>query len=172
MTSTDSHLKVVWRDDGHTLNSTTDLLRFDVADLNRVINRSVADAHAYSHLNERAGLPSGFDMLPISCFAVTADWPLRRVLELDPRSYRLAPAHVLIDNGLPVIPTRIFEDGVEAAGGDVHYDVIIVAKADLLDTFKPGQDRKRARATVRPAFEKALGLLGDLHQRNPSSDVR
>ena len=39
--------RVRWRSRGHELQPDTDVLRFEVADLNRVITRAVADGELY-----------------------------------------------------------------------------------------------------------------------------
>lgn len=69
---------VRWRSSGRELHTETDLLRFDVVGLNRVITNAAANADLYRDLQRRQGHPPDWQVLPLSCFAVTADWPPAR----------------------------------------------------------------------------------------------
>jgi hypothetical protein len=60
---------VRWRSSGHRLREDSDLLRFEVADLNRVVTSSAAVADLYRGLQDARGHPGGWQVLPLLCFA-------------------------------------------------------------------------------------------------------
>jgi hypothetical protein len=65
-------LSVRWHSGGHQLDPDSDVLRFEVADLNRVITRSVDNADLYRPLQVDRAHPADWQVLTLSCFAVTA----------------------------------------------------------------------------------------------------
>jgi hypothetical protein len=71
----------VWREAGHRLDREDSIVRFEVADLNRVLTRSAADSALYAQVLVRAGHPADWDALVASCFAVTDEWPPTRLAE-------------------------------------------------------------------------------------------
>ena len=61
------------RSSGHELCADTDVLRFEVLDLNRVITTAAANADLYRSVQDRQGHPRHWQMLPLCCFAVTPE---------------------------------------------------------------------------------------------------
>jgi hypothetical protein len=104
-------------------------------------------------------------VLPLSCFAVTPDWPPRRLAENTGfRSYRLCRAEVLTSAGYELWPTAIFVDDVPDPRNDVHYDLIVAAGPGLIPEEIGADDksaRRAARARLAPHFERVLSILGD-----------
>ncbi|MCZ7627785.1 MAG: hypothetical protein M5U19_01175 [Microthrixaceae bacterium] len=158
--------EVRWRSDGHQIShdSTIDILRFEVEDLNMVIKNCVAVAELYAGLAERGGLQNEAQVIPVSCFAVTADWTPQRLAEgTRYRSYRLVSARTLLAAGFPIWPTEVFLDGAPDPRNEVHYDVIVATgELHLAEFFSQVKAaRAAARDRLRPAFERLCDLLGD-----------
>jgi hypothetical protein len=136
-----------------------------VVDLNRVITNAAANADLYRDLQRRQGHPPDWQVLPLSCFAVTADWPPARLAQNTGfASYRLAPAGVLTAAGYELWPTEVFIDDVPDPRNEVHYDLVVAAgpgliPGDLVAGDKAG--RRAGRAQLAPRFEAVLTLLGD-----------
>jgi hypothetical protein len=156
---------VRWRSGGHQLHTDTDILRFEVVDLNRVIANAAASANLYRGLQDRQGHRPGWQVLPLSCFAVTAEWPPARLAENTGfRSYRLCRAGVLTAAGYELWPTEVFIDDVPDPRNDVHYDLIVAAGPCLIPDHLISGDkatRRAARAQLAPRFEAVLARLGD-----------
>ena len=156
---------VRWRTTGHQLEPGTDILRFEVVDLNRVITSAVANADLYHGVQRRHGHPPDWQVLPLSCFAVTVDWPPARLAENTGfAQYRQCPAHTLTGAGYPLWPTDVFVDDVPDPRNEVHYDLIVAAGAALIpDDLVTGDRtaRRAARAMLAPRFEAVLALLGE-----------
>lgn len=156
---------VRWRSSGHQLRRDSDVLRFEVGDLNRVITNSVANADLYRHLQDNQDHPPDWQVLPLSCFAVTSDWPAVRLAEgTGFRSYRLAPASVLTSAGHELWPTEVFVDDTPDPRNEVHYDLIVAAEPNLIpDDLVSGDKaaRRAARVLLAPRFEAVLALLGE-----------
>jgi hypothetical protein len=156
---------VRWRSSGHRLRDDTDVLRFEVDDLNRVITSSAASADLYRGLQDARGHPPDWQALPLSCFAVTPDWPPARLAENTGfRSFRLCRVRTLTDAGYDMWPTEVFIDGVPDPRSEVHYDLIVAAGPDLIPaelTAKDKATRRAARAALAPHFEAVLILIGD-----------
>lgn len=159
-------VRIQWRDSGHRLDAATDVLRFEVADLNRVINSSAASADLYGEVQERAGLPVHWHVLVLSCFAITPEWPPTRLAEGTGFSqYRTASAGALIAAGVALWPTEVFVDELADPRNDVHYDVVVAAGPDLVPvadlTAPDKRTRAAARDQLRPSFEAVMGLLSE-----------
>jgi len=94
---------VRWRRGGQQLTGDLELLRFEVADINVVTKRACADSlHYGDEVVTPAGLDPGIGILPLSCFAVTAQWPAERLAAgTNYRRYRKVRATALLDAGLP-----------------------------------------------------------------------
>jgi hypothetical protein len=156
---------VRWRSTGHRLRGDSDLLRFEVLDLNRVITGSAAVADLYRSLQDARGHPSDWHVLPLSCFAVTPEWtPARLANNTGFRSYRHCPASVLTDAGYDLWPAEVFVNNVPDPRNQVHYDLIVAAGPSLLsaELFTGSKaERRAARTTLAPRFETVLALLGD-----------
>jgi len=155
---------VRWRAGGHQLHPETDILRFEVADLNRVVQRAAADSELYDEIQAAQGHPPGWEVLVLSCFAVTETWTPARLAERTGfRRYRLAKAVALLEAGLALWPTEVFIDDVPDPRNDVHYDLVVAAGPRLvagsLFAGTPAE-RRAARAVLVPVFEDALALLG------------
>lgn len=139
------------------------MLRFDTADLNQVIKSAVAASPLYVPLLARGGLDLRTRVLPLSCFAVTDDWPPTRLAaQTRYRSYRVAGASTLLAAGYLLWPTEVFDGEVADPRNEVHYDLIVTAGPDLhLEQFAgPKTERAAARARLAPAFEAVIALLG------------
>src|SRR5262245_51194600 len=154
-----------WRSRGHELQPDADVLRFEVADLNRVITRAVADSELYRDIQSARGHPGGWQLLPMSCFAVTEVWtPTRLADGTGFTRYRLARAAGLLAAGFELWPTEIFTDGVPDPRNDVPYDLIVAAGTDLypaaLITGSPAE-RRAARRELIPLFGRVLEVLGE-----------
>ena len=116
--------RVRWRSRGHELQPETDVLRFEVADLNRVITRAVADGELYRDIQDAQGHPEDWQVLPMSCFAETEVWtPARLAYDTGFTRYRVARAAALIAAGFTLWPTEVFNDDVPDPRNDVHYDL-------------------------------------------------
>lgn len=156
---------VRWRSTGHRLRDESVLLRFEVADLNRVITSSAAVADLYGGLQDVRGHPDGWQVLPLSCFAVTLEWPPARLAENTGfRTFRLCRASALTDAGYDLWPTDVFVDGVPDPRNEVHYDLIVAAGPGLVSTELVAgtkAERRAARAALAPHFEAVLAVLGD-----------
>jgi hypothetical protein len=156
---------VRWRSGGHQLDPASDVLRFEVADLNRVITGSVANADLYRPLQDDRAHPADWQVLTLSCFAVTPQWtPRRLAVDTGFRSYRLARAATLASAGHDLWPTEVFVDDVPDPRNEVHYDLVVASgpdliPAELLSGAKAA--RREAREHLRPLFERVLVLLGD-----------
>lgn len=74
-------LSVVWRDWGHRLTFGDDLLQFEVVDRNQVMLRSAAVSGLYRLIQDERGHPPDWQVLPLSCFAVTGPWTPSRLAE-------------------------------------------------------------------------------------------
>ncbi len=91
---------VRWRSGGHQLSPDSDVLGFEVADINRVISSSAANADLYRQLQDDRVHPANWQVLTLSCFAVTPEWTARRLaVDTGFRSYRLARAATLVSAG-------------------------------------------------------------------------
>ncbi|MGH9105172.1 MAG: hypothetical protein ACRDZX_04930 [Acidimicrobiales bacterium] len=89
------------------------MLRFEVADFNRVITGSVANADLYRPLRDDRAHPADWQVLTLPCFAVTPEWtPRRLAVYTGFRSYRLGRAATLASAGRDLWPTEIFVDDV------------------------------------------------------------
>lgn len=156
---------VRWRSAGHQLCSDSDVLRFEVADLNRVISSSAANADLYRALQDDQGHPADWHVLTLSCFAVTAEWtPRRLAVDTGFRFYRLARAETAVSAGYDLWPTEVFVDDVPDPRNEVHYDLVVAAGPGLIPTellFGSRAERREARDRLRPLFESVLALLGD-----------
>jgi hypothetical protein len=162
-------LAVMWREGGHLLSPGDDLLHFEVVDINRVILKSAADSLLYQAIQELRGDPPNWQVLPLSCFAITGDWTPARLAEGTRfRAYRTVHASTLYDAGYEVWPTATFTDDIADPRNEVHYDVIVAAGPDLVpvdELRSPSKNvRQLARARLRPMFERTLGLLGDVQE--------
>jgi hypothetical protein len=155
---------VRWRSDGYQLDPDSDVLRFEVADLNRVITGSVANADLYRPLQDDRAQPADWQVLTLSCFAITPEWTPRRLgVDTGFRSYRLARAATLASAGHDLWPTEVFVDDVPDPRNEVHYDLIVASGPDLIPAqLLSGSKaaRREARELLRPLFERVLGLLG------------
>lgn len=156
---------VRWRTTGHQLKPTSDILRFEVVDLNRVITSAVANADLYTAVQGQHGHPPDWQVLPLSCFAVAVDWPPARLAENTGFvQFRQCPASTLAGAGYPLWPTEVFVDDVPDPRNEVHYDLIVAAGAALIpDDLVTGDKatRRAARALLAPRFETVLALLGE-----------
>ena len=136
-----------------------------VVDLNRVIAHAAANAELYRPLQDVRGHPPNWEVLPLSCFAVTTDWsPVRLAEDTGFRQYRLCRASALHNAGYELWPTEIFVDGVADPRNEVHYDLIVAAGPAIIPSDLMAGDkaaRRAARAELAPRFEAALSLLGD-----------
>lgn len=155
-----------WRDSGHQLDPATDVLRFEVADLNRVITASAAAADLYGEVQERAGLSAQWQVLVLSCFAITPAWPPARLAEGTGFSiYRTARAEALLATGVALWPTEAFVDDVADPRNEVHFDLVVAAGPDLIPVNELSAPDKRTRAEardrLRPLFEGVIGLLSE-----------
>jgi hypothetical protein len=165
---------VRWRSRGHDLRPDTDVLRFDVADLNRVITRAVADSELYRGVQDAQGHPDDWQVLPMSCFAVTQVWtPARLARDTGFTRYRVARAAALISAGFTLWPTETFTDGVPDPRNEVHYDLLVATGPGLIPsaliTGTPAE-RRAARAHLVPFFEAVLAVLGKPHELNRRPD--
>lgn len=104
-------------------------------------------------------------MLPLSCFALTELWTPERLSDgTGFVQYRLARAATLLEAGLAVWPTEVFNDGVPDPRNEVHYDLIVAAGPGLIPTTLVSgtpAERRAARAEAAPPFERALAVLGE-----------
>jgi len=150
---------------GHLLEEGTDLLRFEVADLNLVVARAAGDAELYRPLQDERGQPEGWQVLVLSCFAVTERWTPARLAEgTGFRAYRVAGAGALVSAGHEIWPTEVFVDDVADPRNEVHYDLVVAAGPGLVTADLVSGDRatrRAARGRLRPAFERAMALFGD-----------
>jgi hypothetical protein len=88
---------VRWRSGGYQFDPDSDVLRFEVADLNRVITGSVANADLYRSLQDDRARPVDWQVVALSCFAVTPEWtPRRLAVDTGFRSYKLGQASTLV----------------------------------------------------------------------------
>jgi hypothetical protein len=156
---------VRWRTGGHQLHPGSDLLRFEVAEINRVITGSVANADLYRALQDNRAHPADWQLLTLSCFAATPNWTAQRLaVDTGFHSYRTAPAATLLAAGHDLWSTDVFVDDVPDPRNEVHYDLIVAAgpgliPPDLLTGAKAA--RREAREVLRPLFDRVLVLLGD-----------
>lgn len=92
---------VQWRPGGQQLAGDLELLRFEIADINVVIKKACADSLLYGdQVVTSADLDTGVGILPLSCFAVTAQWPAERLAAgTNYRRCRRVRASVLLDAG-------------------------------------------------------------------------
>lgn len=153
------------RREGHLLDPESDILRFEVADLNRVIARACADAELYRVIQDERGHPADWHVLPLSCFAVTPTWtPARLATDTGFSQCRIARASVLLDAGYEIWPTEVYVDDVPDPRNEVHYDLVVATGPGLIpatigSTNKA--ERRTARDELAPSFERVLALLGD-----------
>ena len=161
MTDPTTGPRVRWRSRGHELQPATDVLRFEVADLNRVITRAVADGGLYRDIQDAEGQPGDWQILPMSCFAATEVWtPARLAHDTGFARYRVARAAALIAAGFTLWPTEVFNDDVPDPRNDVHYDLLVADRAGThltqLDHWHasgaPGCSR-RARSALRAGLD-------------------
>lgn len=155
---------VQWRLGGQQLAGDLELLRFEIADINVVIKKACADSLLYGEdVATSAGLDPSVGILPLSCFAVTAQWPAERLAAgTNYRRCRRVRASVLLDAGYLLLPTAVFQDGLPDPRNDVHFDLVVLAAAGLPPPGMSGSKAERgtARAELLPAFERVLELLG------------
>ena len=119
---------VRWRSGGHILELDSDVLRFEVADINRVITNAVANSDLYRTIQTHRGHPDEWQLLTLSCFAVTTAWtPTALAAETGFHSYRLARATTLTDAGYELWPTEGYIDNVADPRNNVHYDLVVAA---------------------------------------------
>ncbi len=141
------------------------MLRFEVADLNRVITGSVANSDLYRPLQDDRGHPADWQVLTLSCLAVTPEWtPRRLAVDTGFRSYRLGRPDTFASAGHDLWPTEVFVDDVPDPRNEVHYDLIVASGPDLIPAkLLSGTKaaRRKARELLRPLFERVLILLGD-----------
>ncbi len=156
---------VKWRSGGHHLRPDSDVLRFELADINRVIINAVANADLYRDIQIRQSHPEDWQVLVLSCFAVTPEWPPASLAEQTGfRQYRLTPAHVINDAGYELWPTEVFVDDTPDPRNEVHYDLVVAAGPGLIaSALITGNkaERRLARATMAPRFERLLEVLGE-----------
>lgn len=157
-------LFVRWRYEGHELLPETDILRFEVTDVNRVITRAAREAPLYRHLQDQAGQPADWQVLVLSCFAVDGEWdPIHLAAGTAYSHYHLARAADLLSAGYELWPTEIFIDAEADDRNSVHYDLVVAAGPDLLPSAllagSPAE-RRAARLTLAPLFEGVYALLG------------
>lgn len=157
---------VRWRRGGQQLAGDLELLRFEVADINVVIRKACADSlHYGDDVVTRAGLDPGVGILPLSCFAVTAQWPAERLAAgTNYRRCRTFRATALLDAGYLLLPTAVFQDGQPDPRNDVHFDLVVLAAAGLPPPGMLGSkaERAAARGELLPEFERVLELLGPI----------
>lgn len=155
---------VRWRVHGHRLERDTDVLRFEVADLNRDITHAVANAELYRRVQDAAGHPANWQVLVLSCFALTPEWPPARLAEqIGFRSYRVTAARSLADAGYQLWPTEVFVDDIPDPRNEMHPDVVVAGGPELIDpTLTVGDKaaRRAARSALAPLFERLLDTLG------------
>ena len=155
---------VYWRSGGHQLSDSATILRFEIADLNRVVTRSAADSDLYADILRRAGHPAEWDVLVVSCFAVTDAWtPARLAEQTGFRQYRTAQAGYLVGAGYELWPTETFVAGIPDPRNEVHYDLVVakgpaLVPADLTATTPAA--RRAARELLRPRFDVLLQTFG------------
>lgn len=156
---------VRWRTGGHLLRPETDVLRFEVADLNRIVQRAAADADLYHDILVSQGLAAGLQVLAMSCFAVAEDWTPARLAEgTGFTRYRIARAESLLTSGYALWPTEVFVDDIPDRRNSVHYDLVVAAGPNLIPaTIFAGSpaERREARTALFPTFQRVLDLLGD-----------
>jgi hypothetical protein len=151
------------------------ILRFEVADLNRVVTRSAADSDLYREILARLDHPINWHVLAVSCFVITDQWTPQRIAEQTGfRRYRSAPVGQLLAAGYELWPTETFVDGVPDPRNHAHYDVIVAMGPSLIPTDlmapEPGV-RRSARTAMRPLFEVLFAEFGPLQDLpTPSSD--
>lgn len=160
-----------WRSGGHELQSDTDVLRFEVEDLNRVITKAAGDADLYRPLQTDRGYPADWQALVLSCFAVTDEWTPTRLAEQTGFSrYRLARAEVLETAGYELWPTEVFIDDEADPRNCVHYDLVVATGPAIIPpsliTGTPAE-RRAARSELRPMFERVLDVLGEPEEIGP-----
>jgi len=160
-----------WRSGGHKLQPDTDVLRFEVEDLNRLIKKAAGNADLYRPLQTDRGHPADWQALVLSCFAVTDEWTPARLAEQTGFSrYRLARAEVLGAAGYELWPTEIFIDDEADPRNSVHYDLVVAIGPGIvppaLITGTPAE-RRAARAELGPLFERVLDVLGEPKEIGP-----
>ena len=149
---------VRWRSSGHELRADTDVLRFEVLDLNRVITTAAAHTDLYRSLQDHQGHPPDWQVLPLSCFAVTPEWsPARLAENTGFASYRRCRAEVLTSAGYELWPTEVFIDQVPDPRNEVHYDLIFAAGPDLIPHELIVGDKVARRAARVPQFVVTRG---------------
>ncbi len=164
---------VRWRTAGHQLQPDTDVLRFEVDDINRVIQRAAADSALgiYRPLLAQQGHPEDWEIFVLSCYAITEEWtPRRLAVDTGFVRYRLARASVLTSGGYELWPTEVYLDGVPDPRNSVHYDLVVALGPGLVPaglTAGSPAERRAARAELRPMFEQVLALLGDPVELEP-----
>jgi len=141
------------------------VLRFEVKDLNRLIQTAAGVADLYRTLQDDQGHPTDWQVLVLSCFAVTDEWPPARLAaQTGHARYRLVRAEVLEVAGYEIWPTEVYVDDVPDPRNSVHYDLVVAAGPGVIPpsliTGTPAE-RRAARAGLRPAFERILDVLGE-----------
>lgn len=130
-----------------------------------VVARAAGDAELYRSLQDEHGQPDGWQVLVLSCFAVTEHWTPARLAEgTGFRSYRLASAGALVSAGFELWPTEVFVDDVADPRNEVHYDLAVAAGPGLVTADLVSGDRaarRAARLRLRPTFERAIDMFGD-----------
>lgn len=180
--SGDVYQQVEWRCDGHQLteDDAIGVLRFEVADINALIKNAAAASPLYDGIVADVGLPVGTEVLPLSCFALADGWSAARLAEGTRfRAYRCVRARVLLSAGYELWPTAISDDNGPDPRNEVHYDLVVLRGSDLrldeLAVDQPRHVRAAARDRLRPAFERALALMGepvDLPDQSPGGASR
>ncbi|MGH9056069.1 MAG: hypothetical protein ACRDYY_09455 [Acidimicrobiales bacterium] len=125
----------------------------------------MANTDVYRPLQDDRAHPADWQVLTLSCFAVTPEWtPRRLAIDAGFRSYRLGRAATLASDGYELWPTEVFVDDVPDPRNEVHYDLIVASGPDLiLAELVSGAKaaRREARKLLRPLFGHVLALLGD-----------
>lgn len=148
---------------GHRLKIDDTVLRFETIDANAVVKRAAAGADLYAEVLRWKGLPSDLQVLALSCFAVTDDWPpLRLAQQTSFRAFRAAPAHRLLGAGHSLWPTETYVDGIADPRNEVHYDLVVeVGRGAVPDGLRGGPaERRAARRLLLPAFQAVFDLFG------------
>jgi hypothetical protein len=158
-------ITVRWREGGHRLDPATDVLRFEVTDINRIITTSAAATDVYGEVQRRAGVPEDWQVLVLSCFAITPVWtPVRLADGTGFSRYRTVRAEVLAAAGVALWPTEVFVDDVADPRNEVHYDLVVAAGKDVIPVELAAPDKRtraEARNRLKPMFETVLNLLGE-----------
>ena len=158
--------RVRWRTTGHQLRSdtTVDMLRFEVADLNQVIKTAGRASDLYDDLRASGGLGPADQVLPLSCFAITDVWTKEALAAgTHYTSCYVTEARILLAAGFPLWPTEVFDDDVPDPRNEVHYDLLVAYGPNLPLAELAGGTKSElsaARAALTPRFLRLLEVLG------------